>query len=140
MKSVTPSPLLKLGITIDAVASAASAVLQLAALGLLTEWLVLPRALLLETGVFMIGYAALLVWMARSARVPVLLTRFIVLGNLAWALACVGILVGGVVSPSPLGVFYVGTQAVAVAAFALMQAIGLKASAPVAAPALARSS
>lgn len=139
MKSVSPSPLLKLGITVDAVASAATAVLQLAALRWLAEWLQLPRALLLESGIFMLGYAALLGWMALGARVPVMLTRLVVVGNAAWALACVGIVVVGAVSPSPLGVFYLGAQAVAVTAFALMQAMGLKASAPAGASALARS-
>lgn len=140
MKSVSPSSLLKLGITVDAVASAATAVLQLVALRWLTEWLQLPRGLLLESGIFMLAYAALLTWLARSPRVPVVAVWLMVGANVTWALGCAVMLVAGAVTPSPLGVFYVGAQAVAVTSFALMQAVGLRASGPSAGPVLARSS
>lgn len=133
MRTVTPSPLLKLALLTDAAVTAAVALLQLAALDVLAGWLALPRALLLESGLFMAAYAGALLWLARRGRMPVLPVQLIVAGNLGWALGCAGLLVAAAgVTPTALGYAYVGVQAVAVVAFALMEAAGLRASRPVA--------
>lgn len=129
MRTVTPSPLLKLALLTDAAVTAAVALLQLAALDVLAGWLALPRALLLESGLFMAAYAGALLWLARRGRMPVLPVQLIVAGNLG----CAGLLVAAAgVTPTALGYAYVGVQAVAVVAFALMEAAGLRASRPVA--------
>lgn len=131
MRSVTPSSLLKLALLTDAAVTAAVALLQLAAPDVLSAWLALPRALLLESGLFMAAYAGALLWLARRERVAVLPVQLIVAGNLGWALGCVGLLVAAAaIRPTALGYAYVGVQAVAVVAFALMEAAGLRASRP----------
>ena len=70
MQFILPSRLLRTALVVDAVATGALAVLQVAVPDLLSRLLVLPRGLLLETGVFLLGYLLLLVVMARSARLP----------------------------------------------------------------------
>jgi len=52
----------------------------------------------------------------------------VVIGNLGWAVACVGLLASGIVSPNVLSVAFVIVQAVAVLVFAAMEYSGLRAS------------
>ncbi len=128
MRTIHPSPLLRTALLADAVVSGAVAIIQLAATDWLSGFLQLPRTLLFETGVFLVVYTALLLVLARSARVPSALIAVIVLGNVGWALGCAGLLVVGGVSPSAMGVAFVIVQAVAVLAFAALEYIGLASS------------
>ena len=133
MRTVSPSPLLKTALVADAAVSGAVAVLQLAA----AEWLGnlsgLPRALLVETGIFLVAYAILLAALARSARLPSVSIGIIVLGNIAWAVACVALLAAGTFPLSGLGVAFVIVQIAAVLAFAALEYAGLGRSEPLAA-------
>lgn len=133
MRHVTPSRLLKAALAADAVVSGAVALLQIVAADALAGLLSLPRALLFETGLFLVGYAVLLVVLARSARVPAWLIAFIVAGNAGWAIACIALLASGWVAPTAAGVGYVVLQAVAVLLFAALEAAGLRSSLPAAA-------
>ncbi len=130
MKHVHPSRLLKAALAADAVVSAAVALLQIVAAGALAEWLALPRGLLFETGLFLVGYTLLLVVLARSARVPAWLVGFIVVGNVGWAIGCVALPAAGWVTPNAAGMAYLALQAVAVLAFAVLEFAGLRVSAP----------
>ncbi len=137
MHTVTPSVLLTRALLADAAVSACAGVLQLTNTERLVAALELPRLLLIGTGEFMLVYAAALVWMATRARLWSAVVKFIVLGNLAWAGASLGLLFTGVLSPSPLGVAIVLAQAGAVVLLAGLEWAGLRASAPSAAPGVA---
>jgi hypothetical protein len=130
MRTVSPSPLLKTALVADAVVTGAAAVLQLTAASWLSELLVLPRALLIESGAFLVAYTALLIVLARSARVPSAIIAIIILGNVGWAVGCAALLITDTLSPSGLGVAFVIMQAAAVLVFATLEYQGLKASEP----------
>ena len=66
MKSVQTSTLLKLTLWLDAAVCAALAVLQLLGGSALAQELALPRNLLLATGVFLLPWSAILLWLTRS--------------------------------------------------------------------------
>jgi hypothetical protein len=132
MQLLLPSRLLRIALVVDAAATGALAALQLAVPDVLSRLLVLPRGLLLETGVFLVVYALLLVVMARSPRLWSLLIGFIVLGNVAWAAGCAALLGIGMLQPSALGLAYVAMQVLAVLAFACAQYLGMRRSARVA--------
>ena len=129
-KTVAPSPLLKSARILDAAVTAASAALQLAAPDWLSQTLALPRALLFETGIFFVAYVALLAVMARSGRLWSGLVGLVVVGNAGWALAGIGLLLAGVLTPNALGLAFVAVQCLAVLAFAALQFKGLAVSRP----------
>jgi hypothetical protein len=135
MKSVFPSSLLKKALVADAVVSGAVAALQVALPDTLGRLLMLPRALLVESGVFLVAYTVLLVVLARSDRVWSGLVGFIVLGNVGWAAGCLLLPATGLVQPGPLGLAFVGVQAVTVLVFAALEYGGLRASSLAAPPA-----
>jgi hypothetical protein len=130
MTLITPSPLLKFGLRLDAAGSSALGALQLLAAGWMSPTLALAPPLLVATGAFMLVYAATLVWMASRPRLPAGGVKFIALGNLGWSAACLGLPAVGVLSPNSAGWGYLVLQALAVALFAALQWAGLKRSAP----------
>lgn len=129
MVPIQPSLLLKFAFVADAAVSLAVAVLQLLAAEELSRMLLLPRMLLLESGVFLVGYALLLAVLARSRSMPRALVLFLVIGNAGWAAGCA--LVAALTAPSLLGAAFLAIQAVTVLLFAGLQLAGLKRSAPV---------
>lgn len=128
MNTVFSSRLLKLALSADAVVSGGVAALQLLAAGWLSEFLLLPKALLVETGLFLVGYTILLVLLARRATVWSVIVGTVIVGNMGWAVACIALLATGIVSPNMLGISYVLVQAIAVLVFAAMEYAGLRAS------------
>ncbi len=128
MNTIFPSRFLKLALIADALVSGAVAALQLVAAAWLSELLNLPKPLLIDTGVFLVGYTILLVLLARSTTVWSLIIGVVIIGNIGWAIACIGLLASGSVSPNVLGVAFVIVQAVAVLVFAAMEYSGLRAS------------
>lgn len=139
MRTVLPSPLLRGALLLDAAISTAAALLHLAPGGHTAAWLGLPPALLTETGVFMLLWAAALLWLARSRTLAAPLVQALVLGNLGWALGCVAALATDLLAPTALGSAWLLLQAVAVLGFAVLQAAGLRRSAGAAGAALAQS-
>jgi hypothetical protein len=137
MTLIHPSRSLKTALAVDAASGAATAALQLAWPRLLADALGLPMVLLLETGLFLAGLAVVLALLARSTRVAAPLVWAIVIGNMAWSAACVLLWATGVVAPTALGVAFLLGQAAVVMALAVWEAIGLKASRPVAPVAIA---
>lgn len=136
MKTIQPSRLLKLAFYADAAGTVTLAGLQLAVPSLLSEQLSLSTELLKETGIFMVGYTALLVCLANARRVWAAVVRFIAIGNVGWAAACLALAFTQLVSPSGLGVAYLAFQAVAVVLFAGLELAGLRASADAPSPSL----
>ncbi|SEH44805.1 hypothetical protein [Tardiphaga sp. OK245] len=126
---INPSLLLRRAIQIDAAVSGAMALLLTFAAGVLAPLLHLPEALLLESGLFLIAYAALVGWLGTRATMPKLLVLVIIVGNALWTLGSIGLLFSGAVTPNLLGQIFVAAQAIAVGVFAELQYIGLRRSA-----------
>lgn len=126
---INPSLLLRRAIQIDAVVSGAMALLLTFAAGMLAPLLHLPEALLLESGLFLIAYAALVSWLGTRRAMPKLLVQVIIIGNALWTLGSIGLLFSGAVTPNLLGQIFVAAQAITVGVFAELQYIGLRRSA-----------
>ena len=125
---IHPSLFLRRAIVADAIFSGASAILLTFGAGELAPWLSLPEALLRETGLFLIAYAALVGWLGTRPSVPKVLVMIVVIGNAAWTLASIALLFSGAVSPNILGEIVVVAQAIATGAFAELQYVGLRKS------------
>ncbi|MBC8086532.1 MAG: hypothetical protein H7Z40_04660 [Phycisphaerae bacterium] len=132
MLMVQSSSLLKKALAADAVVSGGVALLQVVASASLSGLLMLPQALLFESGLFLVAYTLVLVTLARSARVASAIVMLIVVGNIGWAVACVALVAGNVVTPSTLGLAFLTVQVVSVLAFAGLEWAGLRGSTVVA--------
>jgi hypothetical protein len=128
MKTIQPARLLKLALIVDAGASLGLAVLQLFMPALLADYLSLPHVLVTGAGAFLVGYALMLVLVARAGRVWAFLVHFIIIGNVGWALACLTLAATSLVTPSGLGMAFLALQAIAVLLFAGLEYAGLQAS------------
>lgn len=93
----------------------------------------LPEALLLEAGLFLIAYTALVGWLASRATLAKPLVLLVVVGNAAWTVGSIALLLSGAVSPNLAGMLMVVAQAIVTGVFAELQYVGLKKSARVAA-------
>ncbi|MBP0115981.1 MULTISPECIES: hypothetical protein [Bradyrhizobium] len=91
----------------------------------------LPEALLRETGLFLIAYTALVGWLASRATVAKPLILLVVIGNGAWTVGSIALLLSGAVSPNLAGALVVVAQAIATGVFAELQFLGLRKSADV---------
>jgi hypothetical protein len=125
---INPSVFLRRAILADAVFSGVSAVLLTFGAGSLAPWLNLPEALLRETGLFLIAYAALVGWLGTRQSMPKALVAIVIAGNAAWTLASVALLFSGAVTPNLLGEAFVAAQAIVVGALAELQCVGLRRS------------
>ena len=125
---IHPSSFLSRALLADAIFSGVSAAGLTLGAGLLAPFLSLPEALLRETGLFVIAYAALVGWLGTRSSVPKALVLVVVAGNAAWTLASIALLFSGAVAPNLLGEIVVVAQAVATGVFAELQYIGLRRS------------
>jgi hypothetical protein len=125
---INPAVFLRRAILADAVFSGASALLLTLGAGALAPLLNLPEALLRETGLFLIAYAALVGWLGTRQSMPKALVAIVIAGNAAWTTASTALLFSGAVTPNLLGEAAVAIQAIAVGAFAELQYIGLRRS------------
>lgn len=116
------SRFLRIVLAADAASCIASGALQLAALDALVQLLALPRALLLESGLFLVAYGIVVGVVATRSRIPRALVALFALGNLGWAAGCVGLLGSGLVQPAAPGVAWVLMQALTVVVLAVLQA------------------
>jgi hypothetical protein len=119
---------LRRAILADAIFSGVSAVLLTFGAGALAPLLNLPEALLRETGLFLIAYAALVGWLGTRPSMPKALVLIVIAGNAAWTIGSIALLFSGAVTPNLLGEAVVAMQAIAVGAFAELQYIGLRKS------------
>jgi hypothetical protein len=130
MHTIHPSRFLKVALLADALVSGLVAALQLLAGKLLTGLLALPAMLLLESGVFLVAYVTLLLVMARSQRLWSWLVLMVIVGNVGWALGCLGLLQLLPAAPSALGIAFLLLQAAAVLVFAGLEWAGWRTSSP----------
>ena len=126
---INPSLFLRRAILADAIFSGISAVVLTFGAGMLAPLLNLPEALLRETGLFLIAYAALVGWLGTRSSMPKMLVGIVIAGNAAWTLGSIALLFSGAVTPNLLGEAFVAIQAVATGVFAELQYIGLRRSA-----------
>jgi len=122
--TTTDQRLLRTALRLDAVASGALGVACATGAGVLDELLGLPTGLLVGVGVFLVVFAAGLVVLAARRPVPRGGTAVVVLGNAAWVLMSVALVIGAWDRLTVLGVVVVLAQAAAVAVFADLQWAG----------------
>jgi hypothetical protein len=108
----------------DAVISGTTGVLMLAAASLLARVLGLPEPLLRYAGFSLLPFAALVLYLAKRDVLPRGGVWTIIALNAGWVIASVALLF--LVAPNALGYAFVIVQAVAVAALAEMQYMGLR--------------
>lgn len=118
---------LRRSLQLDAVASGALGVLLGAAGPALDELLGIPVAVLVPVGLFLIAYAASLWIIGARRHLPVPAVWAVIIGNLLWVAASLGVVVAGWWSPNAVGTALVLVQAAAVAFFAVLQFLGLRA-------------
>ena len=127
MTLVRPNTFLKRALIADAIVSGAVALAQLSAPGLIAQWTGLAPALLLGTGVFLVGYVALLATLASRSQLLAAWLWFVIAGNVAWA---AGALLVIETSGLPgLGIAFAAVHALAVLSFAALEYQGLRTSA-----------
>ncbi|HKA56992.1 MAG TPA: hypothetical protein VKD28_00095 [Gemmatimonadales bacterium] len=120
--------LLRRALLLDATASGSMGALFALLSRPLSALLGLPAGLLHWVGLFLIPFAAFLVWLARRPLVPPSLVYSVIIGNVLWVVGSAAIIPTGMVSPSPLGTVVVLAQAVAVVVFASLEYSGMRRS------------
>jgi hypothetical protein len=124
--TIAITPFLRNALRLDAFVSGAAALLLIGGASALAPLTGLPAGLLFWSGVVMVPFVAALAVVARRETVPRLVVVDIVALNALWVAASFGLIVSGLVEPTALGVAFVVVQALAVALFAVLQAIGTR--------------
>ena len=88
---IHPSLFLRRALLADAIFSGVSAVGLTLGAGIFASLLDLPKALLRESGLFLIAYAIFVAWLGTRASMPKLLVAIVVAGNAAWTLASIAL-------------------------------------------------
>jgi hypothetical protein len=132
MSTFRPLSLLRFALLGDAIATGTTGLLMALGAGFLTSLLGLPESLLRWAGLLLLPYAAAIAYLGTRERLSRGSVWTVIASNAVWAAASVLLLLSGWVHPSGLGTAFVIFQAVAVAAFAEAQYLGLRrATAPV---------
>lgn len=117
--------LVRFAFVADAVATVATGALLAIGGSLLTGLTGLPATATLPLGLFLIAFAAFVGWVGMQQQTPRSAAMLIVIVNAAWVVGSVIVLLAGTFPLTLLGVAFVIAQAVAVAALAALQWIGL---------------
>jgi hypothetical protein len=125
---IQPSSFLRRALLADAVFSGVAALALTFGAGAFATLLNLPHALLLESGLFLIAYAAFVGWLGSRHPMMKALVWIVIVGNAAWTLASIALLFSGAVSPNVLGQIFIVAQAIATGVFAELQYVGLRKS------------
>jgi hypothetical protein len=128
MPIINPSPLLRWALFADAAISGATGLLMTLGAAHLTGLLGVPAGLMRYAGLSLLPFAALLAYLATRARLPRPIIWAVIACNAFWAADSILLLLTGWVGPTALGYAFVITQALAVAAFAEAQHLGLRRS------------
>ena len=128
---IDASTFLRRALLADAIFSGVAAVGFTFGAGAFAPLFNLPEALLRETGLFLIAYTALVGWLASRGSVARPLALLVVVGNAAWTVGSIALLLSGAVSPNLMGEVMVVAQAIATGVFAELQYVGLRKSARV---------
>lgn len=110
----------------DAVTSAATGLLLALGAHTLADLLGLPVPLMHYTGLSLLPFAAIVLFVGLRASPPRIPVLAIIAYNALWAIDSFALLVSGFVQPTVLGAVFVTAQAVTVGAFAALQWIGVK--------------
>ena len=124
--SAQASTFLRRALVLDAVASGATALLVIAAAGVIDGLLGLPVALLRGAGLVLVPYVALVAFVATRARIEPAAVWVIIACNALWALASFVLLLSGELAPTGLGIAFVAAQAIIVALLGELQYMGLR--------------
>ncbi|WBX84788.1 hypothetical protein [Sphingosinicella microcystinivorans] len=124
--SLSPDSFTRRTLLLDAAMSGACAVLLVAGAGALADPLGLPEALLRVSGLVLVPFVGLLVWLMRAGSPSAIGVRAVVAINLAWVAASAALLFSGLVDPTSLGTAFVIVQALAVLVFAELQIAALR--------------
>lgn len=130
MSTFRPSTLLRQALLADAAVSGATGLLLALGAGPLADLLALPEGLLRHAGLVLLPFAAAVGWLGTRERPSGAAVRAVVVVNALWVVESLALLVGGWVAPNALGHAFVVAQALAVAALAGAQQVGLQRSAP----------
>jgi hypothetical protein len=125
---IQPSSFLRRALLADAVFSGVAALALTFGAGAFATLLNLPQVLLLESGLFLIAYAAFVGWLGSRPSMLKALVWIVIIGNTAWTLGSIVLLFSGSVSPNLLGQVFIVAQAIATGVFAELQYIGLRKS------------
>lgn len=126
---IASSPFLRRALAADAVASGAVGVLLAFGGATLQSLTGLPAALTEPASYFLIAYAAFVGFLGLRATLPAAAVWLVIVGNAIWALESLMLLAMGWAQPTLVGNAFVIGQALAVAAFAELQLMGLRRSA-----------
>ena len=113
--------LLRIVLWADAASCLICGLLQVSFVRPLSQYLGLVPTLLAGTGEFLLLYGAAVAFLAMRARVPLAVIWLLIVGNIAWAVASVGLLLAGGVQPTFLGKGYIVVQALTVLILARLQ-------------------
>jgi hypothetical protein len=125
---IQPSMFLRRAIQADAIVTGAVALLQTFGAAVLAPMLSLPQPLVLETGLFLIAYTALVGWLGTRQSMPKALVAIVIAGNAAWAIGSIVLMFSGAVAPGLLGYAFIAVHAISTGVFAELQYIGLRKS------------
>jgi hypothetical protein len=120
------APFLRRVLWLDAVSGAAVGALQL----LLPAWLAgllgLPEALLVESGWAILAFSGYISFLATRRLIPPAGVWLLIVGNVAWALGCVALIVEGGLTPTLLGTVFLAVQGFWVGLMAGLEWLGLR--------------
>src|ERR1044072_7865286 len=119
---------LRYALLADAVASGATGLLMIAGADLLTGLLGLPVALMRESGLLLVSFAAPGALVGARETISRPAVQAIIALNVLWVVGSIGLQTSGWVAPTALGYAFVIAQAVAVGVFAELQFVGLRRS------------
>jgi hypothetical protein len=112
----------------DAATCIATGLLMALGSGPLGEYLGLPAGLLRYSGISLLPFAALLIYLATRENLSSPVVWTVIVLNALWAIQSILLLLTGWVAPTELGSTFVIAQALGVAAFAVLEYVGLKRS------------
>jgi hypothetical protein len=126
MSSQQASAFLRRALSLDAVASGATAIVLIAGAAPLEALLGLPSALMRGAGLVLVPYVAFVAFVATRASIEAAAVWAIIVSNVLWAAASFLVLLSGQIAPTPLGIAFVVLQAVVVALLGELQYLGLR--------------
>lgn len=126
MSNDQSSTFLRRALLLDAAASGATALLAIAAAGLLEGLLGLPAALLRWAGLVLLPYVAFVVYAGTREDVSRSAVWAVIAANALWAVASALLLMSGWVAPTALGYAFVIGQALVVALLGELEYMGLR--------------
>ena len=123
--SLASNPLLRAALRLDAIASGAMSVILLAGAPWLRGLLGMPQPLLLAAGAVCLFWGLFVGAVSRRERMTEGVVWAIIVLNAVWVIESAALLLLGWVQPTQLGTAFVIVQALAVAALAELQFVGL---------------